>query len=194
MNNYCIYMHRNTKNGKLYFGQTCQIVEQRWKNGKGYDKCPNFWNAIIAEGWNNFEHIVLDTELSKEQADEKEKFYIQTFHTTNPQFGYNMKLGQKEKCEIQYQNHCNNYTFHCDIDEIIRSEKQTYLISNTNDIFRSREDAAKWVGLANGTTITKNSNNDPKYKTAGSHPITLERLMWSKISKEQIMEIVNESV
>ena len=67
-------MHRNTKNGKLYFGQTCQIVEQRWKNGKGYDKCPNFWNAIIAEGWNNFEHIVLDTELSKEQADEKEKF------------------------------------------------------------------------------------------------------------------------
>ena len=75
MNNYCIYMHRNTKNGKLYFGQTCQIVEQRWKNGKGYDKCPNFWNAIIAEGWNNFEHIVLDTELSKEQADEKEKLY-----------------------------------------------------------------------------------------------------------------------
>lgn len=187
-NNYCVYMHRNIKNGKLYFGQTCQDVEQRWKNGKGYDKCPKFWEAIIADGWNNFEHVILCSDLTKEEANKQETFYIQSFHTCNPQFGYNIRLGQEkevyeELCNIEL----NHYILHCDIDEIKRSSKKEYIVSNTNDVFRSREDAAKWAGLSNGTNITKNSNNDPRHKTAGIHPQTKERLTWRKVSKEDIL-------
>ena len=36
---YCIYMHKNTINGKVYVGQTCQKPEDRWgKDGRNYLK------------------------------------------------------------------------------------------------------------------------------------------------------------
>ena len=37
-NNYKVYVHINKVNGKRYYGVTCQKVNRRWKNGKGYYK------------------------------------------------------------------------------------------------------------------------------------------------------------
>ena len=66
MNNYTIYIHRNKINNKLYIGQTCQTPEKRWDNGRGYKTSERFYNAIQKYGWNNFEHIILYTNLSLE--------------------------------------------------------------------------------------------------------------------------------
>ena len=43
-----IYLHRNKINNKVYIGQTIQDnLNYRWKNGKGYNTCTYFYNAIL---------------------------------------------------------------------------------------------------------------------------------------------------
>ena len=94
MKEYCIYLHRNKINNKVYIGQTCQEPEKRWKNGLGYKNCPRFYSAIVSYGWDNFEHLILETHiLTSKEADEKERYYIQKYHSTNPDYGYNLAEG-----------------------------------------------------------------------------------------------------
>ena len=71
--NYKVYVHINKVNGKRYYGITCQEVEKRWKNGKGYQKQPYFYNDILLYGWDNFTHEILFDNLTKEEAKWLEK-------------------------------------------------------------------------------------------------------------------------
>lgn len=73
-------MHKNKINGKMYIGQTCQKPEKRWNEGRGY-KTGVFSKAIEKYGWENFEHIILETGLTGEEADNRERYYIQKYHT-----------------------------------------------------------------------------------------------------------------
>lgn len=91
--NYKIYMHKNKINGKVYIGQTSQSLNRRWNNGNGYSSCPYLCRAIEKYGWDNFEHILLNDNLSKEDADKFEKFYIQKYESYKPEYGYNISLG-----------------------------------------------------------------------------------------------------
>ena len=93
MNSYTIYIHKNKFNGKLYIGQTSQIPQKRWNNGKGYKTSPKFYNAILKYGWDSFEHIIVANNLSKKQADKMEEELIQKYQTRNDDFGYNIKKG-----------------------------------------------------------------------------------------------------
>lgn len=68
---YCVYYHRNSINGKYYIGQTGQRVEIRWANGRGYAGCTYFNKAIEKYGWDCFEHVVIESGLSKQEADER---------------------------------------------------------------------------------------------------------------------------
>lgn len=73
MNNYKIYMHKNKINNKIYIGQTKQSLNSRFKNGNGYQSCPLFFRAIKKYGWENFEHIILEENISSlEVANERE--------------------------------------------------------------------------------------------------------------------------
>ncbi len=93
-NNYCIYMHKNKINGKLYIGQTNQKPEYRWgENGKRYENCPRFFNAIKKYGWDKFEHIILEINLTLEQANEREIYWIKYYDSTNEEKGYNIQEG-----------------------------------------------------------------------------------------------------
>lgn len=93
MNNYSVYLHKNKINDKVYIGQTKQTLEKRWMNGEGYDTSPRFYNAIQKYGWDNFEHIVLRTNLSQEEANYLEEQLIAQFNSQNEEFGYNIKAG-----------------------------------------------------------------------------------------------------
>lgn len=97
MNNYCIYIHINKINQKVYIGQTCQKPEYRWNNGEGYKGSPRFYSAIQSYGWDNFEHIVLYTQLSLKQANAIETKLIQQYNSTDSNFGYNLDSGGKNK-------------------------------------------------------------------------------------------------
>lgn len=98
MNNYCVYEHVNKINNKRYIGQTCQAPETRWgKYGIRYKNQKVFFDAILEFGWDNFEHNILIENLTKEEANEKEKYYIKLFNTTNPNNGYNVHEGRSNK-------------------------------------------------------------------------------------------------
>ena len=77
---YKIYAHINKINGKVYIGQTCyRNINQRWRHGEGYKHSPHFYNAIQKYGWENFEHIILFEDLSKDEAENLEIYYIQKY-------------------------------------------------------------------------------------------------------------------
>ena len=59
MKNFIVYRHVNEVNGKVYIGITCQSLNDRWRNGKGYGKSTHFAHAIQKYGWDNFEHEIL---------------------------------------------------------------------------------------------------------------------------------------
>lgn len=91
----CIYMHKNKKDGKIYIGQTIQKPEIRWSNGKGYMGSPLLWDAIVKDGWSNFEHTIIEENISKDKLDEREQYYISLYKSNKFQFGYNLTEGGK---------------------------------------------------------------------------------------------------
>ena len=96
---YCVYKHISPSN-KVYIGITFN-PKRRWYNGNGYlhkrkdgkYNQPLFARAILKYGWDNFTHEIIKDNLSKEQACELEKKYIQEYDSTNPQKGYNISFG-----------------------------------------------------------------------------------------------------
>lgn len=93
MKEYTIYKHTNKMNGKVYIGQTCLPVNERWKKGEGYKGCDYFYHAIQKYGWDNFEHEIIASNLTKEEADEMEAALIIELDTRNHEKGYNLKGG-----------------------------------------------------------------------------------------------------
>ena len=90
---YCIYKHQNKTNGKVYIGQTNNCARRWESNGIQYKACPRFYSAIQHYGWDNFEHEILQDNLTQEQANDLEIAYIKQYDSTNPEKGYNILVG-----------------------------------------------------------------------------------------------------
>ena len=91
---YIVYQHKNKINSKVYIGITSRTPEERWgSNGCNYKSSPYFYNAIQKYGWDNFEHNILYTNLTKEEACKKEQELIKSFNSMNREFGYNSTSG-----------------------------------------------------------------------------------------------------
>ena len=91
---YIVYQHKNKINNKVYIGITGRTPEERWgKNGNNYKSSPHFYAAIQKYGWDNFEHNILFTDLTKEQACLKEQELIKFFNSMDRNYGYNSTSG-----------------------------------------------------------------------------------------------------
>lgn len=90
---YCVYKHTNRTNGKIYIGITSQKPQERWDSGWGYQKNKHFWYAIRKYGWDGFDHEVLFSGLSQEDAFAKERELIRVYGSNNYERGYNMTEG-----------------------------------------------------------------------------------------------------
>lgn len=75
---YIVYKHTSPSN-KVYIGITSRKPEYRWREGKGYQNHPYFFNAILKYGWDNIKHEILHTNLTKEQAVLLERKYISIY-------------------------------------------------------------------------------------------------------------------
>ena len=93
MTEYKIYLLRCRITGKSYVGVTSMSLEERWHNGQGYKNQPVIYDDICEYGWNNFEHILIDTAFSYKESREKERFYIKTMDSLFPN-GYNIISGE----------------------------------------------------------------------------------------------------
>lgn len=90
---YIIYKHVNKTNGKVYIGQTSISPEKRWKNGSGYIGNKYFFNAIQKYGWDGFEHIIVESGLTLEEANKQEENLIAEYKSNKKECGYNIRNG-----------------------------------------------------------------------------------------------------
>lgn len=89
---FIVYKHTSPTN-KIYVGITSQNPIRRWSNGHGYKNNKYFTNAITKYGWNNFRHEILYTNLTKEEAEQKEIELIAKYKSNDIRFGYNIENG-----------------------------------------------------------------------------------------------------
>ena len=99
MGSYIVYKH-TSPSGKSYIGITGREPSKRWENGRGYRKHEHFWSAIEKYGWEQFSHETLKDGMTKEEAENAEKFLIQIFRSTDPQYGYNKSLGGESGLKV----------------------------------------------------------------------------------------------
>ena len=83
--------------GLIYIGMTKHTVSRRIATGYKHNK--RFQEAGEKFGWNNFEKEVLESNLSYEEAEEREKAYISQYKSTDPSIGYNISFGGRNTFE-----------------------------------------------------------------------------------------------
>ena len=86
-NTYCVYVHINKINEKKYVGQTVNgdNPNKRWKDGEGYKTQSYFYKAIQKYGWDNFDHEVVASNLTLDEANNFEELLIKELDTMNPE-------------------------------------------------------------------------------------------------------------
>lgn len=99
-NKYCVYIHIAPCH-KVYIGITKEKnPKERWRKGKGYWSNEHFTNAIQKYGWDNIEHKILFTDLTKEEAESKEIELIKQYKSYNRKYGYNIEKGGSLNKEV----------------------------------------------------------------------------------------------
>ena len=166
--NYTVYMHR-FPNGKVYIGMTSKKPEDRWENGRGY-QTQNVYKAILKYGWENIEHIILFSGLSKKDAEEKEIELISMYKSVDPKYGYNIELGGNYAGKHSRQT----------CEKISRSKKGW----NPSEETRRRMSAAKKGRKLPESTIEK-LKNKPKRKLSEEHRAALLRASVGRIVSEE---------
>lgn len=156
-----IYLIKNKVNNKMYVGQSKQKrgfkdrypatgegiervfnhLENSKRLGEKYNK--HLLNSIKVHGFHNF-HIIenFDTAHSKDELNEKEKYWIMEYKTTNPKYGYNYTDGGESSKGTS--------------TEILTKEEYTSLVGDrykpvicldTNEVFLTIKDASKKTGV-----------------------------------------------
>ena len=151
-----IYKITNLINGKIYIGQSIQI-EERWKkhridafNPKVKNKYKShLYSSIRKYGIDNFLFEIIE-ETEQENLDIRERYWIQYYNTTNPEFGYNLTTGGQEGSN----NTNTNPIYQYDLD------------GNFIKSYTSIAIASKITGI-NKSAISACSNNDANIKFAG---------------------------
>lgn len=158
---YSIYMHKNKTNGKVYVGQTYLPPEERWKpHGEGYTKYqPAIYAAIQKYGWDNFEHIILESNLTQQEANEKEAYWIAYYHANESDFGYNLTSGggNSRPCDRTKAKISQSMKEYLDTHPEAKAARVKTLIDNSRDkaiicletgiIYKSLTDAAEQTGF-----------------------------------------------
>lgn len=86
---YYIYCFTCKTTGKKYIGQT--FHGSRRCKAANYTKCIKFYSAIQKYGWEDFSQEILEDNLTLEEANIKEEYYIKLYNTVLE--GYNIKSG-----------------------------------------------------------------------------------------------------
>ena len=85
-----VYMHISKIDGKAYCGITSKTLRTRFGiNGAGYKTCTRFYEAIQRDGWDNFDHVLIMPDGTREEAEFLEQSIIKACHLTDFNRGYN---------------------------------------------------------------------------------------------------------
>lgn len=175
---FCVYIHTNLINGKIYVGQTCQNPKVRWANGSTYKGSVYFYKAIQKYGWENFDHEVIASKLTQDEANHFEELLIEKLDTMNPKKGYNLKSGGENnllsdsikqkisnaaKCRIGDKNSFFNKHHSEETKEKIRRKNKANFIKENNPMYgvhRYGENAPMYGKSHTDETKIKMSKNN----------------------------------
>lgn len=163
--NWCVYLHTNLTNGKMYVGITGKGAKHRW--GKGYRHCIKLYRAIKKYGWNGFDHRVLVENLTKEEAERIEQNLISDLMLQDDRYGYNIANGGSAPImtEDTKKKISNAHKGHRDYGG--GTPRRKVLCVETGEIFESCSAAARWCG-SNSSHIS-NACRGNFEKTKGYH-------------------------
>ena len=172
---YSVYYHRNIITNQYYIGITSQKPQERWRlNGTGYKSQKKIWDAIQKYGRNNFEHKILYTELTAEEAGLIEKRLIIQYNSImngyNVDKGGNIPCHSKETIEKIRQSmygHYHTKETKEKITKIKQSQSGIQVIClETNKIYPSFGAAMRDTGI-DKSSISKACHN--KISSAGGY-------------------------
>ena len=104
-----IYKITNIKNSKIYIGKTTKSLEHRFKIHKSYalkgkGGCPALQNAMIKYGIDNFTIEQIDTTTTEHELNDKEKYWIAYYNSTDRTIGYNLTDGGEDTNTYKYKS------------------------------------------------------------------------------------------
>ena len=188
---YTVYMHEHRENGKKYIGITSQEVYERWGNGKCYKTTSHFRNAIDKYGWDMFRHEILYTDLTYEEACQKEVELIAKYQTTDRRYGYNNSVGgekgalgnhhklseetkkkmSKAKSGVPRPKHNRKPPEKAMqmLKDINEKRQKVVVCIETGDEYSSLREASRVTGI-NVSNLSLVCNGSPKYSYAGKLP------------------------
>lgn len=152
---YSVYMHINKINNKRYVGLTKQKCQERQRHdGVGYERQPKFQRAIQKYGQDNFDHIIIETNLTKKEASKLEKQLIAKYNCIEN--GYNVDPGgsttnhSKETLEKMRQSMLGKKHTQETKDKISQAKnniKIPVLCITTNTVYESAKKAMDITGI-----------------------------------------------
>ncbi len=83
--NVCIYRLTHRESGKVYIGQTCDLSRTQ----------SFLYSAIQKYGWASFDIGIIEEGLTREDANQREVFWIDQYQSNQQEFGYNLSSGGK---------------------------------------------------------------------------------------------------
>ena len=140
MANYCIYCYTNNINGKRYIGQSKDV--SRRCHPYNYKGCTKFYNAITKYGWENFTRTILLENLTLEEANFQEEYFISLYNTIED--GYNLKTGGSN-CSYS-QESTQKMSESC-------TSKRKIICLETKEVYDSAMAIEKILGFANANII-----------------------------------------
>ena len=184
-----VYVHWIEKDGviKRYFGITHhQNPEKRWDKRRGYrphgytkggrkrrDDESRFYNAIKKYGWESFQHDILFTGLTKDQADEKERELIMQYKSYEEDYGYNMDMGGHNQGKHSEETKRKIKENHADISGV----NNVLCKGTVVQISFSREYIAEYESVAKASELTK-INADPIRQAAIHNICSAGGFLW----------------
>lgn len=86
-----IYKRTNLINGMIYIGQTINSLELRWRQEDRSNQA--IGKAVKKFGSENFKNELIEEVNSKEEMNERERYWIAYYNSNNPEKGYNKTKG-----------------------------------------------------------------------------------------------------
>lgn len=186
MEKYIVYLHFNKINKKKYFGITKQKASRRFrKNGEGYKHSPAFYAAIQKYGWENFEHIILKDNLTKDKAITFEKWLINYYNTTDSSKGYNISPGGEIVISSEKISESNKKRWQDGVYDKVKNQVYCVELKRT---FESALEAERQTGIDN-SSIQKVCKNKLKYVGYSPKGEPLHWLFLEDKTEEKIKEL-----
>lgn len=115
-----------------------------------------FYKAIQKYGWDNFEHFVLEDNINtREEADEKERFWITAYKANDKKYGYNLTNGGQGMTSEQSLEYIKkNWS-----NPLFRAKFEIPVICiNTQEVYCSIAEASRQTGI-DKACIIRNCKN-----------------------------------